>query len=389
VWKPWEDADLACPAFIEKVLWMTNTVSEVSADRSLYESVAAMLQAHSAHDLPRHVRCLVTNNRRFWELFFSSENKREGFRWVIQTVGGGRRLVAVKPLWELVGEIQGLQGQGSRELGANSPWETHGGTRWDVEVGLGVDFPPYWYQTAISEWPSLAQSDYDTEDATGIAILPPTTTQAGVSNARGLNAINARYAAEFGRLEQELPKRSLELTELFVAICSRLCSPASITKGRVGTDVQDLDTCRFKEIELKYEQSDRGPEKAKELESETGGDNRDLILAPIIGGGTLPLSQLAATRDRAWQEAVKTRDDMSDERSLCNRASIRKRRVGTKPGTKVRIWTHSFLKSMSSNMNNLIGGQRRPKNWNRNHGAKNLDPMKHLEFELAGRLWKD
>jgi hypothetical protein len=132
VWKPFEDADLACPAFIEMVLWMTDTESEVAADRSLYESVAAMLQvhSHSPHDLPRHARCLVTNNRRFWELYLSSENKREDFTWAIQRVGGGRRLVAVKPLWELVGEIQG---EGSREVGTNSPLETQGGTRWDAK----------------------------------------------------------------------------------------------------------------------------------------------------------------------------------------------------------------------------------------------------------------
>jgi hypothetical protein len=91
--------------------------------------------------------------------------------------------VTVKPLWELVGEIQG---QGSRELGTNSPLETQGGTRWDVEeVGF-------------------AQSDSDMEEATDIAILPPTTTEAGVPNARDLNAIDAVHEAEFRLLEQEL-----------------------------------------------------------------------------------------------------------------------------------------------------------------------------------------
>jgi hypothetical protein len=106
--------------------------------------------------------------------------------------------VTVKPLWELVGEIQG---QGSRELGTNSPLETQGGTRWDVEE---VGFAPCQYESVLCERAPLEQSDSDMEEATDIAILPPTTTEAGVPNARDLNAIDAVHEAEFRLLEQEL-----------------------------------------------------------------------------------------------------------------------------------------------------------------------------------------
>ena len=95
--------------------------------------------------------------------------------------------MAVKPLWELVGEIQG---QGSRALGTNSPLETQGGTRWDVEE---VGFAPCQYESVLCERAPLEQSDSDMEEATDIAILPPTTTKAGVPN-----------VPEFRLFEQEL-----------------------------------------------------------------------------------------------------------------------------------------------------------------------------------------
>lgn len=69
--------------------------------------------------------------------------------------------------------------KGSRELGTNSPLETQSGTRWDVEE---VGFAPCRYESVLCERAPLEQSGSDMEEATDIAILPPTTTKSGVPN---------------------------------------------------------------------------------------------------------------------------------------------------------------------------------------------------------------
>lgn len=116
VWQPTEGTDMASPTLIDMVLRMIGVTEDVLEDHSLYDSVVTLLQAHSAHASPRGMRRLVTNNVRFWELFFSTEEKREKTRWAIQTAGGGRQLIEVE-------RVSGLPWRGYRNKDLKLLWD--------------------------------------------------------------------------------------------------------------------------------------------------------------------------------------------------------------------------------------------------------------------------
>lgn len=101
VWEPITYWDLATPEVVDMLASMTG-VTEVYDDPCVYESVVALLQAHSAkHDSPRGLRRLVTDNQHFWEVFLGTEEKQEKTRWAMLTAGGGKQLIEVIKLWEL------------------------------------------------------------------------------------------------------------------------------------------------------------------------------------------------------------------------------------------------------------------------------------------------
>jgi len=98
-WKIWEadsnKSSLATAEEVDRFFKLTQSPSEHYFSVSL--SVWALLELHSANES----KCLVTNNREFWELNFSSEDRQEKTRLALMTLRGGNRLIDVFRLWEL------------------------------------------------------------------------------------------------------------------------------------------------------------------------------------------------------------------------------------------------------------------------------------------------